>query len=52
MKLRHAFYIFFALVTLFVDMSLGFSRAPFFTLILCVIVIVYEIVHPYIYQAR
>jgi len=40
------------LMTFFFDIILGLSRVPVFTLVLCGIVIVYEIVSPYIYTAR
>lgn len=39
-------------MTFFFDIILGLSRVPVFTLVLCGIVIVYEIVSPYIYTAR
>jgi hypothetical protein len=39
-------------ITLFFDLVLSLSRVPIFTLILCGIVVIYEIVSPYIYTSR
>ncbi len=39
-------------ITLFFDLVLSLSRVPIFTLTLCGIVVIYEIVSPYIYTSR
>lgn len=52
MLFRTLLIIFALLVALFFDIVLGSARVPILTLIVCGIVVVYEIVSPFIYTSR
>ncbi len=52
MKYSYFIFLFFFIVTFVLDLGLSLSRVPMFTLILCAIVILYEIVSPYVYSPR
>ena len=52
MSKRFILFGFSILLTLFLDIAFGDVRIPVFTVILCGIVVVYEIVRPFIYTTR
>lgn len=52
MEYKYIIYLTFALLSLITDTFFALGRYPIFFVSVCVIVVVYELVSPYIYTSR
>ncbi len=52
MAVRHFFFLIAAVSALIIDTIFAIGRYPVLTIFVCVIVVVYELVSPFIYTSR